>query len=268
MSTFVIGDVHGRREQLSRLIEMIPRKPASDTLVLLGDLIDRGEDVPGVVSDVLALRDKTERAGDAPFIVLRGNHEQMLLEFIDTGATLWMHPAVGGDSTWEQYTRRQLLVNTEEDFEAAREEIKRAVPPAHIEFFRALPLYHEDRYALYVHAGLDGNTHPRDASARQLLWSRDPNFFKHYHGKPCVFGHTPTPLLPLLGRLGRHGIYVSHSAIGVDTGYASNCPLTCLQLPEFIIYQTFADGRSSTHHITSFIPEPLRAFRREAAALS
>lgn len=265
MRTFVIGDVHGRREQLRRLIEIVPRNPATDTLVMLGDLIDRGEDVPGVVADVMALQ-QSVKSGDAPVIVLRGNHEQMLLDFIDTGADLWMHPAVGGTSSWEQYTGRELFINTEEDLASARAEIERAVPAAHVEFFRGLPLYHEDRYAIYVHAGLDGDTHPRDASPRQLLWSRDPNFFKHYHGKTCVFGHTPTPLLPLLGRLGRHGIYVSHSAVGIDTGYASNCALTCLQLPEFIIYQTFADGRTSTHHINAFVPEPLRVFRREAAA--
>ena len=48
VSTFVVGDVHGRRSQLRRLLDMLPRDPARDTLVLLGDLIDRGEDVPEV----------------------------------------------------------------------------------------------------------------------------------------------------------------------------------------------------------------------------
>ncbi|HEX8476198.1 MAG TPA: metallophosphoesterase family protein [Pyrinomonadaceae bacterium] len=264
MKTFVIGDVHGRRDQLRRLIEMLPRNPATDTLVLLGDLIDRGEDAPGVVEDVVRLYEEATRQ-NSRVIVLRGNHEQMLLDFIDKGATLWLHPAVGSDSTWEQYVGSEIDIDSEEDIKQMQEDIRRAVPAAHIEFFRRLPLYHEDQYAFYVHAGLEGQKHPRDTEPRQLLWSRDPNFFKHYYGKPCIFGHTPTPLLPLLGRIGRHGIYISHSAIGVDTGYSYNCPLTCLQLPDFIIYQTFADGRTATHHITNFIPEPLRAFRREAA---
>ena len=49
MKTFVVGDVHGRCAQLQSLLEMIPRDEASDTLVFLGDLIDRGPDAPGCV---------------------------------------------------------------------------------------------------------------------------------------------------------------------------------------------------------------------------
>ncbi len=57
MKTFVVGDLHGRRAQLRQLIELIPRDPAVDRLVLLGDLLDRGADIPGLVADVIALRD-------------------------------------------------------------------------------------------------------------------------------------------------------------------------------------------------------------------
>ncbi len=260
MSTFVIGDVHGRRTQLRRLVEMLPRRPERDTLVLLGDLIDRGEEITGLVSDVI------EMSQGQNVVVLRGNHEQMLLDFIDDGAPLWLHPAVGSESTFEQYTNRPLPVEVEHQLDALRSEIASAMPAEHLEMFRRLPLYHEDDYALYVHAGLDGDKHPRETTARHLLWTRDPNFYKHYHGKPCVFGHTPTPLLPLLGRIGRHGIYIAHSAIGIDTGYSYASPLSCLQLPEFILYQTFQDNRTAKHHITNFIPEPFRAFRRDSPA--
>ncbi|HEX8151174.1 MAG TPA: metallophosphoesterase, partial [Pyrinomonadaceae bacterium] len=56
MSTFVIGDVHGRRAQLKHLLSLLPREAGRDTLVLLGDLIDRGEDIPGTISDVIELQ--------------------------------------------------------------------------------------------------------------------------------------------------------------------------------------------------------------------
>ena len=129
---------------------------------------------------------------------------------------------------------------------------------------RELPFYYEDEHAIYVHAGLDEGKHPRESTPMSLLWMRDMDFYKNYRGKPCIFGHTPTPLLPLRGRLGRHGIYISNSAVGLDTGYNNQSPLSCLSLPEFNLYQTFADGREETYQITSFIPEALREMQRKA----
>ena len=255
MSTFVIGDVHGRRKQLRQLVEWLPLKVGADALVLLGDLIDRGEDVVGTVSDAIDLA----RGGA---VVLRGNHEQMLLDFLDEGARLWLHPAVGSAPTFEQYTRTELTNEVRNDVEFARREVFAKVPAEHVEFFRSRPLYHEDDYALYVHAGVEPGKHPRECNLHQLLWARNQDFYRHYYGKPCVFGHTPTPLLPFLGRLGRHGLYIAHSAIGIDTGYDELSPLSCLQLPEFNLYQTFADGHTAFHHISHFLPEPLRAFRQ------
>nr|AIA13559.1 Calcineurin-like phosphoesterase [uncultured bacterium] len=212
MKTFVVGDIHGRRAQLAALLQALPREEASDTLVFLGDLIDRGPDAPGVVSDVLELqRENPERV-----VTLRGNHEQMMLDFIDedsrlwlspvTGGDLWLSPVTGGDQTFQQYTLSHLRVETEEDFENIRRRIEESVPAEHLEFFRRMPLYHEDEYALYVHAGLDHGKHPRDTDAHQLLWTRDVEFYKKYRGKPCVFGHTPTafPALARSPRASRH----------------------------------------------------------------
>ena len=105
MSTFVVGDVHGRRKQLAHLLSLLPREAGRDTLVLLGDLIDRGEDIVGTVADVLELQ---QSSPEGSVVTLRGNHEQMLLEFIDEGAPLWLHPAVGGQHTFGQYTGYKL----------------------------------------------------------------------------------------------------------------------------------------------------------------
>ena len=257
MKTFVIGDIHARRAQLENLLEMLPRDESADTLVFLGDLIDRGTDAPGVVASVLEVK----RANPERVVCLRGNHEQMLLDFLDSGASIWLSPVTGGERTFEQYTGRKVSITSEKDFEEARRQISSSVPAEHLEFFRQMPLYHEDDYALYVHAGLDRGKHPRETDDHALLWSRDAEFFKNYTGKPCLFGHTPTAFLPLRGRIGRHGIYISNSAIGLDTGYSPQSPLSCLQLPDFILYQTFANGHRATHHIKTFIPESLRALR-------
>ena len=58
MKTFVVGDIHGRCAQLLRLLDMLPRDEAVDTLVFLGDLIDRGPDAPGCVDVVLKLTEE------------------------------------------------------------------------------------------------------------------------------------------------------------------------------------------------------------------
>jgi serine/threonine protein phosphatase 1 len=260
MKTFIVGDVHGRCAQLTNLLEMLPRDESTDTLIFLGDLIDRGFDAPGCVALVAGL----SVANPERVICLRGNHEQMLLDFIEGSADIWITPVTGGQRTFEQYTGRPLLARTKADLDEARRMIAGSVPADHLSFFRGLPLYHEDEYALYVHAGLDPGKHPRDSKPESLLWLRDMEFYKNYRGKPCVFGHTPTAFLPLRGRLGRHGIYISNSAIGLDSGYNHQAPLSCLSLPDFTLYQTFADGREETHHITSFIPETLKAMQKRA----
>ena len=260
MKTFVVGDIHGRCAQLRNLLDMLPRNPDEDTLVFLGDLIDRGADAPGCVEHVFNMcRENPERV-----ICLRGNHEQMLMDFIDGAQSIWLTPVTGGERTFEQYTGQHVKVDSEQDLEEMRVALERSIPADHLDFIHQLPLYHEDEYAIYVHAGLDEGKHPRDGSALALLWTRDMSFYKNYKGKPCVFGHTPTPLLPLRGRLGRHGIYMSHSAIGLDTGYNYHSPLSCLSLPDFHLFQTYVDGREETYQITSFIPETIKQMQKRA----
>lgn len=260
MKTFVVGDIHGRCAQLLNLLDMLPRDESVDTLVFLGDLIDRGADAPGCVDHIFKLcRDNPKKV-----VCLRGNHEQMLMDFIDGRSHIWITPVTGGERTFEQYTGHSVRADTEQDLEGMRRELESSMPADHLDFMRGLPFYHEDEFAIYVHAGLDEGKHPSESSQQSLMWMRDMDFYKNYRGKPCVFGHTPTPLLPLRGRLGRHGIYISHSAIGLDTGYNHHSPLSCLSLPDFTLYQTFADGREETHTITSFIPETLKEMQKKA----
>lgn len=263
MRTFVVGDIHGRCAQLLNLLDMLPRDPESDTLVFLGDLIDRGADAPGCVEHIVKMcRENPHRV-----ICLRGNHEQMLIDFLDGKPTIWLTPVVGGERTIEQYTGQSLWADADQDVEDVRLAFERALPAEHLEFMRGLPFYYEDEHAIYVHAGLDEGKHPNESEPMSLLWMRNMDFYKNYRGKPCVFGHTPTPLLPLRGRLGRHGIYISHSAVGLDTGCERQSPLSCLSLPDFNLYQTYADGREETYQITSFIPDALKEMQRRAGLL-
>src|ERR671918_100277 len=138
MRTFVVGDIHGRCAQLLALLDMVPRDPQTDSLVFLGDLIDRGADAPGCVSHILKLcNENPERV-----ICLRGNHEQMLLDFLDGHGNLWLTPVVGGERTYEQYTGQALRVDTEQDLEAARVKFEQSFPAEHLAFMNDLPFYY------------------------------------------------------------------------------------------------------------------------------
>ena len=116
MKTFVIGDVHGRCAQLQTLLDMMERDEAVDTVVFLGDLIDRGPDAPGCVDYVI----KMWQANPDRVLCLRGNHEQMLLDFIEGTTNLWITPVTGGARTFEQYVGESLVIRNEQDLEAAR----------------------------------------------------------------------------------------------------------------------------------------------------
>src|SRR5215217_6718731 len=124
MKTFVVGDIHGRCAQLLNLLDMLPRDAHTDSLVFLGDLIDRGADAPGCVSHILKLcRENPERV-----ICLRGNHEQMCLDFLAGRSNLWLTPVVGGDRTFEQYTKQPVSVDSEKDLEEMRALFERTFP--------------------------------------------------------------------------------------------------------------------------------------------
>src|SRR5437016_3989570 len=124
MKTFVVGDIHGRCAQLKGLLDLLPRDKFADKLVFLGDLIDRGPDVPGSVEHVLNLC----RADPEKIICLRGNHEQMLLDFIDGVSMIWVETATGSAQTLMQYTGPPLSLRTETDFDTARDLIAEKIP--------------------------------------------------------------------------------------------------------------------------------------------
>ena len=70
--TIGIGDVHGCSAALAALVRAIDLTPL-DTLVFLGDFIDRGPDSRGVLGQVIALEQR------CVLVPLLGNHEEMIL---------------------------------------------------------------------------------------------------------------------------------------------------------------------------------------------
>ena len=76
MKSYIIGDIHGCITSLCRLMDVLAPDPASDRLIFLGDLFDRGPDSWEVFQFVKEL----EPAFGDRFVLLRGNHEDYLLQ--------------------------------------------------------------------------------------------------------------------------------------------------------------------------------------------
>lgn len=167
--TFAVGDIHGRYDCLSAALAWIADRAGEDetTVVFLGDYIDRGPDSCLVVNRLLAGQE-----GRLKFLCLRGNHEEMLLDSVRRITALDHWLANGGHATLASYGG--------------------PVWDRHLAWMADLPLFHEDEYRFFVHAGLNPR-HPRDKQTEyDMLWIRERFLLsEHDFGKHVVHGHTP-----------------------------------------------------------------------------
>ncbi len=204
-TTCVIGDIHGCFSSLSALLDLVLDR--ADTLVFLGDYIDRGPDSRRVIDLLLEVQRNHART-----ICLQGNHEFMLQEFL-AGRDLSLYLEVGGLQTLASYGLPPTMTGPS---------VRAALPADHLAFFSDLPLYWQDQYAIYVHAGLEPGRHLSMQTGQWCLWARDRFIAsRHDFGKRVIFGHTPfrEPL-------------VEANKIGIDTGAVYGGRLTALLLPE------------------------------------
>lgn len=214
--TLVVGDIHGKLNLFNRLLEKIEYQAGEDRLILIGDLVDRGEDSRGVVARAIELQRKSPNT----LIVIRGNHEAMMLAALaypeSEQAELWYYN--GGIETLQSYMD---------------EDGNLEVPEEHWDFMASLPTWYEDDHAIYVHASLPENEegkfiHPSEApESPELYWARNRNFFAEYRGKTVVFGHTITGMV--FGE--REKVWLRDSLICVDTGAYLTGVLSAIELP-------------------------------------
>lgn len=203
--TFAIGDIHGCRRLLVKLLARLDADPGHDTLIILGDFINRGPDSWGTIELLLGLAKQYRH-----MVVLRGNHEQMLLDYLD-GRDQGIFLATGGRATLASYG----VNDSTADFAASW------LPSNHRQWLSALPSSYENEHGIYVHAGLQPRVHLSQQSTEWLLWSRHEFIDSDYDfGKPVVFGHTPFDQ-PLITR----------NRIGIDTGAVYGGKLSCVVLP-------------------------------------
>jgi serine/threonine protein phosphatase 1 len=244
--TFAIGDIHGDLAALRKLFGRLPTLTSDDTVVFLGDYIDRGPDSAGVIA---WLRDFM-KSSPAKVVALRGNHEDAWLQVVDKGWLEFILPR--GNGCLECYRSfRGAPIPTEED-SPTNEDIDGMVegkfmPDDVLQWMRALPFFYEDEHAIYVHAGIkrqgDSFPHPSEVHPkRALLWLRDRDFFENYRGKLVVFGHTTTRTLP--NELSTHtpedptDMWAGPSCVGLDTACGKGGFLTAFELPAKTVYES------------------------------
>ena len=221
----VIGDIHGFITPLNLLLDHL-KPDLDDTLVTLGDYIDRGPQSKDVLLKLIQLKLITNLK------MLIGNHDLMFLESIHFKRfnTDWL--LYGGLQTLESFGVD--LANP--DFELFDAEI--------VDFLKSeCSRYWEDEKHIFVHAGVDPLIPLDQQSDKLLFWDKlDPNFSGHQSGKKVVCGHTrQTSGIPLnLGQL-----------LCLDTNVYGGGWLTCCDLNSMEYWQANALGEFRQAKITS-----------------
>ena len=169
---FAIGDIHGCNVALRALIEAIDPRP-DDTIVVLGDVIDWGPDSRSCVQQLIDL------SGRCQFILVRGNHKEMLYTALESQSELRYWLNFGGDEMLESYPYR------------GGDEI---IDREHVRFLKAQARdYYETDEFIFVHASYDPNKPMGQQSNTTLQWEHaHPKHMRpHFSGKLVVAGHTP-----------------------------------------------------------------------------
>lgn len=218
-----MGDVHGRLDVLAPLLrDIVVDANAANAaerplLVFLGDYVDRGADSKGVIDLILQMQG-FERLETR---VLKGNHEEALLMFLDDppfGPTWMQH---GGAATLMSYGVQpppgQLSA---EGWVSTRDQLAAALPTRHLAFYRNLDLMTQVGDYAFVHAGVRPGVPLDQQAERDLLWIRyeflnAPGPF----GAVIVHGHTPTEAPQL-----------TPHRLGIDTGAYATGVLTAIRL--------------------------------------
>jgi len=229
---FAIGDIHGKLAMLNTALEHLERElQRYDTVVFLGDYIDRGEDSAGVISRLLQFKKHHKQT-----VFLRGNHEDMLLQSYTLDPDSWEQHwlSQGGHQTlksfgieWSPYWRNHI-------------------PKAAMRFIWDTRMEYVTERFHFVHAGLLPVGHdpevPEGLDPR--LWVRNAFIDNNEdHGRVVVFGHTPQPGHKPLWRRNKVGLdtgaFLPGGRLSVG-GFDDDRPR--IDMPEFSLLQVLEDG--------------------------
>lgn len=220
---FAIGDIHGCPDELGAILSAIA-PTAGDTVVFVGDYVDRGPSARDVIELALDL----ER-GKADCVFLKGNHEDMMMSFLGLpgsyGESFLFN---GGIATLDSY-------GVQED---SLENCVERMPETHLNFMRRLAISYLRPPYLFVHAGIMPFRQLEEQVTEDMLWIRQEFIFNpHRIDATVVFGHTPM-----------RGVMIDLPyKLGIDTGLVYGGKLTCVEFNEGVLYQV----KRGTRNVTS-----------------
>ncbi|MEM1341519.1 MAG: metallophosphoesterase family protein [Pseudomonadota bacterium] len=237
MTIYAIGDIHGHLDLLRRAHDAVEadraRRGNPDAkLIHIGDLVDRGPDSAGVIEYMVGLQ-----GTDARTRILRGNHDHMLLEFLNgtpksaspRGTFDYLSRNIGGRSTLESYG-----LNPGQSDRALLEAAASAVPATHRAFLDALPFSHSEGECLFVHAGIRPGVPLGEQDPLDLIWIRDEFLIDVTdHGPLIVHGHTPAERVEHWG-----------NRLNLDSGAAYGGPVSAVAIEgreAFLLTETGRD---------------------------
>lgn len=223
MSLYAIGDIHGHSKAITALIDYV-KPTAEDTVVFLGDYVDKGPDVCGVLEYLIkcSINDS--------WVFLRGNHDQMFLNARRDKSDFPMWECLSGESPLQSYSNGPL------------NDVINSIPEEHFDFLenRCVNFYETKDY-IFVHAGISPHNDPIEEDVDRLQWSSLGIAAPHLSGKTVVCGHSSQPG-GVIADLGH--------TICIDTGITKGDFISCLDLDTFNYTQVDAAGGILTGKLT------------------
>jgi serine/threonine protein phosphatase 1 len=218
---YAVGDIHGQANLLESLLARIHADSKSGThqrrvLLFIGDYVDRGPASRAVVERVAAGFPGFET------VALKGNHEQMLLDFLSDPKVWDVYRRLGGAETLLSYgVDRNLIAAPGVSPAKVRDAFLGMLPQSHQDFLRSLALAYDCGDYHFVHAGVRPGVSLDLQSEMDRLWIRDQflNAGDVFGGRVIVHGHTPAMNPENLG-----------FRIGIDTGAYMTGRLTAARL--------------------------------------
>ena len=223
---YVLSDLHGHYDKYTAMLQKIALKP-TDTLYVLGDVLDRGPDGFKILLDMM-LRPNV--------VPLLGNHEffaavclpWLLEEITDESITRLEDSHMGALSEWIANGGNTSLAELAKLSRAEREEL--------LDYIRDMDLYVEveagGRSFVLTHAGLNHFLPDKPLDKYELedfVFGRQIDMnASYYPDRTLVYGHTPTLLIP--GNLRPGYIYQGSGHIDIDCGCGFGGQLGCLCL--------------------------------------